>query len=123
MATATPAWTPETPPGTCSEPWPYTYNERLNIQMAALNALWNSARAEWGPLVEAYNDPLLAIGLYERALGFPLTDEFTVAFDDGVGYIRCRAFALGVVALAEREGLDATCVRYAVIGTDGETVE
>ena len=128
-ATATPTAhvTLDTPPvyatptlPSCSGFWPYTFSERLNIQLAALNRLWGLSQE---PMVLPNEDPLLGLGLYMHRLGCPVTDEYTILADDGRSRIRCRGFALGIVAVSEREDIKPECVDYAVIGWDGEVIE
>ena len=133
--TRLPTWTPtptahvtlEMPPvyatptlPSCSEFWPYSFSERLSIQAGALHLLWGLLKE---PIVLPNEDPLLGLGLYMHRLGAPVTDEFVILGDDGRSRIRCRGFALGIVAVSEREDVKPECVDYAVIGWDGEVWE
>lgn len=126
-ATPTAHVTPEMPPvyatptlPSCSGFWPFTFSERMNIQAAALNLLWGLLRE---PVVLPNEDPILGLGLYMHRLGCPVTDEYTILADDGRTRIRCRGFALGIVALMERADIKPECVDYAVLGWDGEPWE
>jgi hypothetical protein len=116
--TFTPAPTATLPGKGCEEPWPFTQHERMNIQAAALNHLWREGRRE-EPMVLPHMDALLSVGLYALDLGAPLTDEFRLESDSG-GTIRCRGFALGIVAMYERDDIDRTCRNWAVITWGGE---
>ena len=120
-STHTPQPTATLPPKGCEEPWPFSYNERQNIAAAARNHLWQGAREE--PQVAPQEDALLSIGLFAAILGAPLTDEYHLLPDDGEGYIRCRAFALGVVALRERADIDETCRNWSVVSWGGEPTD
>lgn len=133
---ATPTWTPtgqerptmtatvidSTPPPwptkPCEAPWPFSYAERQTIAAAARNALWLGSREE--PQVLPQHDQILSIGLFALDLGAPLTDEYTILADDG-GRIRCRGFALGIVAL--REGAPDTCKACAVVSWGGNQTD
>ncbi len=119
--TFTPAPTATLPGKGCEEPWPFTQGERLNIQAAALNHLWREGRRK-EPMVLPHEDALLSVGLYALDLGAPLTDEFALLPDGGphAGRIRVRGFALGIVALMERDDIDRTCRNWAVITWGGE---
>lgn len=121
--TMTPVPTPTLPARGCEEPWPFTQEERLRIQAATLNRLWLVGRRE-EPQTLPWEDAILSIGLYALDLGAPLTDEFTLLPDGGphAGRIRVRGFALGIVALMEREDIDRTCRNWAVISWGGEAV-
>lgn len=109
-----------TPPPTkpCEAPWPFTYNERQTIAAAARNHLWLGSREE--PPVLPQEDALLSIGLFALDLGAPLTDEYHLLADDG-GRIRCRGFALGIVAL--RVGAPDTCKAWAIVTWGGKMTE
>ena len=109
---------PPWPTKPCEAPWPFTYQERQTIAAAARNHLWLGTREE--PQGPAQEDALLSIGLYELDLGAPLTDEYHLEADDG-GRIRCRGFALGIVAL--RDGAPSECRNWAVITWGGEARE
>ena len=113
--------TPTLPAHGCEEPWPFTQEERLRIQAATLNRLWLVGRRE-EPQTLPQEDALLSIGLYALDLGAPLTDEFALLPDGGphAGRIRVRGFALGIVALMERDDIDMTCRNWAVITWGGE---
>lgn len=117
-AIAPPVATPTLPQHDCEEPWPFTWGECQNIAAAARNHLWLGGRRE--PQVAPQYDPVLSIGLYALDLGAPLTDEYHLLPDDGVGRIRCRGFALGIVALRERADMDGTCRAWAVVSWGGE---
>jgi len=107
----------------CGAPWPFTYNERLSIQAGALHLLWGSYRMREEPQTLPLEDELLAIGLYGEQLGAPQTDEYTLKPESGVGLIRVRAFATGIVALMERDDIPSECQRWAIIGWDGEAMQ
>ena len=111
---------PTLPDKPCEDPWPFTQNERLNIQAAALNHLWMDGRRD-EPMVMPQEDAILSIGLYALDLGAPLTEEFRLLGDDG-GKIRVRGFALGIVALAEWASGD-TCRNWAVVSWGGEAAQ
>lgn len=118
IADSTPEPLPSKP---CEAPWPFSYNERQNIAAAARNALWLGTREE--PQTLPQEDALLSIGLFALDLGAPLTDEYHLLPDDGEGRIRCRAFALGVVALRERADIGDACRNWAIISWGGEVRE
>ena len=122
--TATMPPTPTLPAHGCDEPWPFTQSERLRIQAATLNRLWLVGRRE-EPQTLPQEDALLSIGLYALDLGAPLTDEFALLPDGGphAGRIRVRGFALGIVALMERDDIGRTCRNWAVITWGGEATE
>jgi hypothetical protein len=65
-------------------------------------------------------DELLAIGLYQYDLGCPVTDEFTLEPENGVGLIRVRGFSLGIVALIVRDDIPSECQRWSVLRWSGE---
>lgn len=111
---------PPWPTKPCEAPWPFTYNEAQTIAAAARNHLWLGTREE--PQVAPQYDEILSIGLYALDLGAPLTDEYTILADDGAGRIRCRGFALGIVAVAEWAS-DDTCRNWAVISWGGNATE
>jgi hypothetical protein len=92
----------------------------MNIQAGALNLCWGLSRE---PMVLPNEDPILGLGLYMHQLGCPTTDEYTLLADDGVTRIRCRGFALGIVAVMQRGDIPPECRDYAVIGWDGEVRE
>lgn len=119
--TMTPVPTPTLPAHGCEEPWPFTQSERLRIQAATLNRLWLVGRRE-EPQTLPQEDAILSIGLYALDLGAPLTDELALLPDGGphAGRIRVRGFALGIVALMERDDIDMTCRNWAVITWGGE---
>lgn len=119
--TMTPVPTPTLPAHGCEEPWPFTQSERVRIQAATLNRLWLVGRRE-EPQTLPQEDAILSIGLYALDLGAPLTDEFTLLPDGGphAGRIRVMGFALGIVALMERDDIDMTCRNWAVITWGGE---
>jgi hypothetical protein len=73
--------------------------------------------------LDPYGDPLLGIGLFQEAIGAPLSIEYAVEADNGLGLIRCRAFCASIVAVREMPGLDDTCVNYALIGYNGQQGE
>lgn len=122
--TMTPVPTPTLPAHGCEEPWPFTQSERLRIQAATLNRLWLVGRRE-EPQTLPQEDVILSIGLYALDLGAPLTDEFVLLPDGGphAGRIRCRGFALGIVAMYERDDIDRTCRNWAVITWGGDATE
>ena len=122
--TATMPPTPTLPAHGCEEPWPFTQEERLRIQAATLNRLWREGRRE-EPQTLPQEDAILSIGLYALDLGAPLTDELALLPDGGphAGRIRVRGFALGIVALMERDDIDMTCRNWAVISWGGEATE
>jgi len=116
--TPPPAATPTPQDKPCEAPWPFTYNEAQTIAAAARNHLWLGTREE--PQGPAQEDALLSIGLYELDLGAPLTDEYHLEADDG-GRIRCRGFALGIVAL--RDGAPSECRNWAIVTWGGDATE
>ena len=122
--TETVPMTPTAPDKPCEAPWPFTQNERLNIQAAALNHLWMDGRRD-EPMVMPQEDALLSIGLYALDLGAPLTEEFRLLADDG-GRIQCRGFALGIVALRDGAGGEYSageCKAWAIVSWGGEARE
>ena len=116
-----PSATPTLP--SCSKPWPFTYNEILNIHAAALHARLSNHQIHEEPQTLPLEDEILALGLFAEKLGAPQTDEYTLLADDDVTKIKCRAFALGIVAVMMCEHIPAECQRWAVIGWDGEVIE
>jgi len=118
LATVVDSTPPPWPTKPCEAPWPFTYNEAQTIAAAARNHLWLGTREE--PQVAPQYDQILSIGLYALDLGAPLTDEYHLEADDG-GRIRCRGFALGVVAM--RDGAPSECKAWAVISWGGDSRE
>jgi hypothetical protein len=108
---------PETPVP-CDQMWPFTSGERLRIQGAAVYWLRSGPEIDLIPA----QDALCGLGMYEHDLGAPMTTVFAVEGDVRGDVIRCRAFALGVVCVLERPGLD-DCQHYALLAWSGEVRE
>lgn len=114
-ATSLPSLTPKP----CDAPWEFTQAERYRIQAAGM---WH---LRGGPEIDLIpqHDALCGIGLYTVNLGAPLTIEYTVEGDVQGDVIRCRGFCMGVVAVMERQGTDATCRFWGAISWGGEQIE
>ena len=117
--TGTPTLSP-LPSKPCEAPWPYTYAERQTIAAAARNHLWLGPAGD-EPMTLPQEDAILSIGLYLLDLGAPLTSEYAVLAENHA-HIRCRGFALGIVALVDgREySADNTCRNWAVLSWGGD---
>ncbi len=103
----------------CGFPWPFTSGERLRIQGAAT---WHLGKGAEIDLIPA-QDALCGIGMYQYDLGAPMSIAFAVEGDQRGDVIRCRAFALGLVAIMERPDMDSPGLHYAVLRWSGETRE